>query len=108
MPLEQALKSDVESLQREPARYRPNFRSARGRHTPGHTARWLDIVQGRDIVVAPPPLSFRGCALMPGRSEKPARDGQGGFRGGMKGRRIKGTRYGERARGTWVGNPGLL
>lgn len=56
----------------------------------------------------PPPLSFRGCALMPGRSEKPARDGQGGFRGGMKGRRIKGTRYGERARGTWVGNPGLL
>lgn len=34
-------------------------------------------------------------------------DGQGGFRGGMKGRRIKGTRYGERrVRGTWVANPG--
>lgn len=32
--LEQALKPDVESLQREPTRYRPNFRSTR-RRRPG-------------------------------------------------------------------------
>lgn len=53
------------------------------------------------------PLSPRGRALMPVEARSRL-DGQG-FRGGMKGRRIKGTRYGERrARGTWVGNPGLL
>ncbi|KYM78613.1 hypothetical protein ALC53_10955 [Atta colombica] len=35
-------------------------------------------------------------------------DGQGGFRAGMKGRRIKATRYSERrARDTWVGNAGV-
>jgi len=54
------------------------------------------------------PLSPRGRALIPVEARSRL-DGQRGFRAGMKGRRIKATRYSERrARDTWVGNAGLL
>lgn len=55
--LEQALKSKVEPLQREPARYRPNFRSARRRDDGVLPVipheHWLNIIEGRDTVVVP-------------------------------------------------------
>lgn len=54
------------------------------------------------------PLSPCGRALI-SVEVRTRLDGQGGFRVGMKGRRIKATRYGERrARDTWVDNTGLL
>jgi len=89
--LQQELKPEVESPERESARYHPNFRSTRRRRRrrasrwhSGHAPRWLNVVRGGHR--CPPPPSR---ALMP--IEARARlDGQGGFRAETrKGRALK-------------------
>lgn len=86
--LQQELKPEVESPERESARYHPNFRSTRRRRRvsrwhSGHAPRWLNVVRGGHRC---PPSSR---ALMP--IEARARlDGQGGFRAETrKGRALK-------------------
>jgi len=73
--LEQALKPDVESLQREPTRYRPNFRSTRRRRLgvlSGHAPRWRNIVDGGHRCRRRPP-SVPRSRFNAVRSENPAR-----------------------------------